>query len=289
VICHVTEDRLYTNNGPDANTFGLAPHFGCCTANRHQGWPKFAARLWMRPADGGLAALSYAPCRLETTVDGQRVRVEVAGDYPFTDLVEIAVTAEHPAQFPIQLRIPGWAIGATIAVDGEAPVPAVAGSVVPVHWDWSGRHRIALSLPARITAEARPSGAMTVTRGPLVFALAVDEQWRQIGGDEPYGDWAVHPASDWNFRLELDPADPVRTLQITRQPADAAVFTTAGAPIRLAGKARLIPAWTIHRGAADTTPPSPRTEEGPAREVVLLPYGAARLRVTELPWHPPVV
>ena len=50
VICHVTEDRPYTNNGPDANTFGLAPHFGCCTANRHQGWPKFAARLWMRAA-----------------------------------------------------------------------------------------------------------------------------------------------------------------------------------------------------------------------------------------------
>lgn len=42
VICHVTEARPYTNNGPDANVFGLEQHFGCCTANRHQGWPRFA-------------------------------------------------------------------------------------------------------------------------------------------------------------------------------------------------------------------------------------------------------
>ena len=53
VICRVDEDRLYTSNGPDANIFGLEPHFGCCTANMHQGWPKFATHLWMRTADGG--------------------------------------------------------------------------------------------------------------------------------------------------------------------------------------------------------------------------------------------
>ena len=48
VVCRVVEDRIYTSNGPDANIFGLEPHFGCCTANMHQGWPKFAAHLWMR-------------------------------------------------------------------------------------------------------------------------------------------------------------------------------------------------------------------------------------------------
>ena len=38
VICAVSEDRLYATNGSDANIFGLAPNFGCCTANMHQGW-----------------------------------------------------------------------------------------------------------------------------------------------------------------------------------------------------------------------------------------------------------
>src|SRR5947199_9819493 len=66
VICAVSEDPIYTTNGPEANIFGLEPNFGCCTANMHQGWPKFAAHLWMCTLDHGLAAISYAPCIVTT-------------------------------------------------------------------------------------------------------------------------------------------------------------------------------------------------------------------------------
>jgi len=282
VSCHVTEDRVYTNNGPDSNTFGLAPHFGCCTANRHQGWPKFAARLWMRSADG-LVALSYAPCVLDTEVDGQRVRIEVAGDYPFGDRVDISVAAT--GTFPIQLRIPHWAHGATIAIDGGAPTLATAGSTLSLHLDWAGQHTITLMLPANIEVNSRRHRAIAISRGPLVFALAVTEEWRQIGGQEPYGDWEVHPLTPWNYSLEIDLESPALTVE-RRSTADA-VFTPEGAPIRLHGRATVVPQWTFRHGAADTPPTSPCPGDGAARDVVLLPYGAARLRVTELPWHPP--
>ena len=76
VVCHVTEDRIYTTNGPDANVFGLEPHFGCCTANRHQGWPRFTTHLWMHSEDGALTAVSYAPCSFE--YDGLHGRREPA-------------------------------------------------------------------------------------------------------------------------------------------------------------------------------------------------------------------
>jgi hypothetical protein len=49
--------RVYTDNGSDANLYGLEPNFGCCTANMHQGWPEFASHLWARSPDGGLAAM----------------------------------------------------------------------------------------------------------------------------------------------------------------------------------------------------------------------------------------
>ena len=53
----------WTNNGDDSNLFGLEPNFGCCTANMHQGWPKFVANLWMATQDDGLAAVAYGPAR----------------------------------------------------------------------------------------------------------------------------------------------------------------------------------------------------------------------------------
>lgn len=75
VECSAHEDRTWNTNGPEANLFGLAPNYGCCTANLSQGWPKFAAHLWMQ-SDDGLAAVVYAPCKVDAEVNGVGVRVE---------------------------------------------------------------------------------------------------------------------------------------------------------------------------------------------------------------------
>ena len=91
VVCAVCEDRVYTNNGPDSNIFGLEPNYGCCTANLHQGWPKFVASLWMASPDDGLVAIAYGPNRVETTVrGGVRVRIDEETDYPFRGEVGLA-------------------------------------------------------------------------------------------------------------------------------------------------------------------------------------------------------
>ena len=51
--------RDWASNGPESNMFGLEPNFGCCTANMHQGWPKFVAEPVDGDARGGLAAVVY--------------------------------------------------------------------------------------------------------------------------------------------------------------------------------------------------------------------------------------
>ena len=85
VVCKVRPERIYVDNGPDANLFGLEPNFGCCTANLHQGWPKFAetpldAHRRRRARRHRLCALA-----VETRLDGKRVVVSLATDYPFGD------------------------------------------------------------------------------------------------------------------------------------------------------------------------------------------------------------
>src|SRR5690606_17970645 len=105
--------------GGQAHLFGLEPNYGCCTANMHQGWPKYALSTWMRSADG-LVATVHAPTELRTTVGAVPVSVMVDTDYPFKDTVTYRVTASAPVEFTLWLRIPGWAHGSKVVVDGSA-------------------------------------------------------------------------------------------------------------------------------------------------------------------------
>ncbi|HWQ15127.1 MAG TPA: beta-L-arabinofuranosidase domain-containing protein [Roseiflexaceae bacterium] len=298
VLCAVVQDRVYTNNGPDANLFGLEPNYGCCTANMHQGWPKLAAHLWMRAPDGGLAAVIYAPCTVRTEAGGATVAIAVATDYPFDEELRITVEVDRPARFPLHLRVPTWTAGATLAVGDGPPQEAVPGTFHPVEREWHGAVTLSLRLPMRARALQRPHGGVAIERGPLIYALPVGEEWRAVRSwgwpelstqhSEPsiryYGfDWEVHPTTPWNYALELDPVRPEEALSFTYRPLGETPFTVEGAPVVAHVRGRRVPTWGIEHGAAAPPPPSPVATEEPLEELTLVPYGCARLRISEFP------
>jgi hypothetical protein len=283
VICRVAEDRVYTSNGPDANTFGVEPHFGCCTSDMHQGWPKFAASLWMRSADGGLAAVAYAPCAVRAEVQGMPVRVDVETDYPFAGTVRITVHVDTRVSFPLHLRIPGWADGARIQIEDGDPSTVVAGSFRRIERQWEGTTVLTLTLPMRARIERRDHGSVAIHRGPLLFALPVGEDWRAIGGEAPHQDWEVHPTTPWNVALEVDVADPDAPVSFTERPVSSIPFSPDGAPVVARVRGALLPGWELEHNAAGPVPSSPVTSSEEAVEWTLLPFGATSLRVAEFP------
>lgn len=268
------------SNGPWANVFGLEPNFGCCTANLHQGWPKFVSHLWGRAPDGGLAALAYGPCTVRTDIGGTPVAIEEESDYPFRDEVRFVIRPGAPElRFPLHLRVPEWAAGeGRCTVAGEVPVPlAVAGWHV-IDRGWRTGDTVTLYLPAAAERIRRPSGGVAVRRGPLVFAYGVAEKWRRVRGEDPVADYEVLPAGPWNYGLLPDAGFEVRTAPVPRQP-----FASGVAPLRLATRGRRVPSWTLD-GASAAPPPTPPVVTGePVEEIALVPYGSARIRVTEMP------
>jgi hypothetical protein len=247
----------------------------------HQGWPKFASHLWMKTPDGGLAAVAYAPCRVETELDGAPVALEVDTDYPFGEDVRIRVHLDAPSAFPLLLRIPGWCSDAVVSIDDDARETAPA-TFHAIRREWRDGDEVRVRLPMQFAVERRYNDSAVIKRGPLVYSLLIGEDWRQIGGQAPHGDWEVHPTTPWNYGLQLG-SDPAGSLSVESRTPGACPFSPEGAPVRLKAQGRRVPEWALERNAAAPPPASPVRSQEPLEGVTLIPYGCANLRVTEFP------
>ncbi len=288
VSCAVIDDPIYTSNGPDANIFGLEPNYGCCTANMHQGWPKFANSLWMETPDQGLAAISYAPCHVtHITKDGDLLDLWVDGDYPFDEQVTITVETDEPVTLTLYLRIPGWCQQAVIEGEGWARKSLTPGRFVPIRRTWEGSTTITLRLPMPLVAEPRYNDSVALTMGPLVFSLPIAGDWQLLSGTPPQADWSVVPIEDWAVQLELDREHPAGSVELERSRPTWPPYTHLWAPIEIKATAVPVSNWGLDHGAAEPPPAHPVRGEGEPRTVWLVPYGCTSLRLTELPARPP--
>lgn len=288
VQCTINPEHMWSTNGPDSNLFGLEPNYGCCTANLHQGWPKFAAHLWMHSPDGGLVAVAYAPNSMRTIVRDHPVHVRLDTDYPFRDTLRFTVTVDGRLRFPLRLRVPAWAGDATLRVAGGRPQALRPGTFHRLERAWSGATELELRLPMSAKVTRRYNQALALERGPLVFALNPRETWTRVNADKPHrelphADFEVRPASPWNYGLLVDEAQPERSLRFEERPVGERPFSPEGAGVVAHVKGRRVPGWKLEHGWAAEVSPQPESSREPVEDLVLIPYGCAKLRVTEFP------
>jgi uncharacterized protein len=274
--------KPWTTNGPESNLYGLEPNFGCCTANFHQGWPKFAASLWMASHDGGLAAVAYSPCEVHTVVGSTPVHLSEATEYPFRGLVRITVNPATEISFPLRLRIPSWADSAEVRVNGALITIAGNEGFAKIERRWKAGDLIQVQFPLRPGLTRGYNDSVSIDRGPLVFSYPIGEDWVKLRDRGMTADWQVFPSSQWNYALAVN-EKTIGEAPVTEQPVGPSPFSLKEAPVTLRVEARRLPSWRAIDGAADPVPQSPVTSEEPQQSLALVPYAAAKLRVTAFP------
>jgi hypothetical protein len=225
-------------------------------------WPRFAQHQWLLSRDEGLYAASYAPCQVRYRLGGAAVRLNVESDYPVSGQVRITVNLERSAAFPMHLRIPAWAAGASAAIAGEI-IPAQAGTILTINREWNNGDELLLTLPMTAERTVCYHQAVCVKRGPLTFAYAP----------------AHETLADENNACALM-ARPGFGVALKEDADIETIICDGGVTLRTKGCAQM--GWGM-RGESCEQPPIAPDADGDVIDVTLVPYAQAQVRLSVFP------
>lgn len=276
--------------------FGTLTGYPCCFSNMHQGWPKFTQHLWYATPDNGIAAIVYSPSEVTANV-GDNVPVVISEDtyYPMDHQITFTIKEVRnkvkQVKFPFHLRVPKWCKQAEIRVNGKMEQTVKGGKIAIVDRIWKRNDKIELYLPMEVFTSTWYENAVSIERGPLVYALKMEENWeKKEFKDSWYGSYyyQVTSSDPWNYGLvdfDRNRMNEVAQVSINSQKQQLDFpWNQENAPVEIKMKARLIPTWTVYNEMAGPQPFSfCGSAEGGEQEITLIPYGCTTLRISEFP------
>ena len=245
-------------SGDDAGLFGLEDGDALCALL--SAWPRFVQSQWMVSRDDGLCAMGYAPCSVRYRLSDASVRVDVSGEYPAGGSVRFTVHTDKKAAFPIHLRIPEWANGATVAADGDI-LPAQAGGFVTLNRDWQDGDELLLTLPMAVRKLPAFHQAVSVARGPIRFVYAP----KTVAHDDVL-------SAGMDFAVALVGAEEIRVIE------------RMDGSVALSARVTPLPRWGMRAASCDQ-PPIVLSDANVALafDAELVPYAEAAIRLAVLP------
>jgi hypothetical protein len=154
----------------------------CCSGTMPQIAADYRISTYFRDGSDVFVNL-YIPSTLWWTDDGAQISLTQKGEYPYQPQVTFEVKTSKAATFAVNLRIPAWAEGASLAVNGKhEPAAAVAVLVGPLVL--FGDQVPGLTRAHLLAAKQVASQVWHVSPDRNLVMKMVP--WTVLGEDEPY-------------------------------------------------------------------------------------------------------
>ncbi len=150
----------------------------CCPPNLVRTVCKVSGWAYSK-SQNGIAVNLYGGNKLTTTLlDGSAIELSQVTKYPWEGKVDMKIENCKNEAFDIMLRIPNWATGSKLMVNGaDAGIKVEAGKYATINRKWKKGDVITLNMPMDVkfvegnTRIEEVRNQVAVKRGPVVYCL----------------------------------------------------------------------------------------------------------------------
>lgn len=174
--------------------------FWCCHGTMVQAQTLYPELVWFTDGDK-ITAAQYIPSEFTAEMNGAKVTVSQTtgmkyyNDQAFFDekddgqmsrwLLKFSVKCDKPARFTLSLRVPEWAKGVELEVNGKNTAAPVKDGWLDITADWQN-DSVQVFFPSGLRAETLPDmpELMSVVDGPIVLAGIIGSDCGITGADK---------------------------------------------------------------------------------------------------------
>jgi hypothetical protein len=169
----------YADYNLDAKRVYKEARWPCCSGTLPQVATDYRINIYFREPQAVYVNL-YVPSTLHWTQNSAALSLTQEGDYPYENHVSFTVTTTRPIELTLHFRIPAWAEGASVYVNGARQKGlAVPGQFAAIHREWKTGDRVELELPLKMrleTIDTQHTDTVALLRGPLVLMAVKPQQ-----------------------------------------------------------------------------------------------------------------
>lgn len=174
--------------------------FWCCHGTMVQAQTLYPELVWFTDGDK-ITAAQYIPSEFTAEMNGANVTVSQTtgmkyyNDQAFFDekddgqmsrwLLKFSVKCDKPVRFTLSLRVPEWAKGVELEVNGKNTAAPVKDGWLDITSDWQN-NSVQVFFPSELRAETLPDmpELMSVVDGPIVLAGITGSDCGITGADK---------------------------------------------------------------------------------------------------------
>jgi DUF1680 family protein len=166
------ETFYYSDYSFDGKRVYKQARWPCCAGTLPQVATDYRINTYLRGPQAVYVIL-YIPSTLRWKENGEALSLMQEGDYPYEESVTFTVTASAPTTLTLHFRIPAWAEGASLSVNGTPQHGTTKpGEFAAIRREWKTGDRVDLELPLKMRLESiddRHTDTVALLRGPLVL------------------------------------------------------------------------------------------------------------------------